>query len=102
MTDFQNLELIDKAIDNYALFNKTQKNVLKALIRVNIGGYSTISIKELCKRTGVTNAPISKALSCLEQYGVIEDIGRRGIIFTGCRVKQSKISEIINRYKIKD
>ena len=27
MTDFQNLELINKAIDNYALFNKTQKNL---------------------------------------------------------------------------
>ncbi len=102
MTDFQNLELIDKAIDNYALFNKTQKNVLKALIRVNIDGYSVISIKELCQKVKVTNTPITNAISKLEQDGVIEDIRRRGIIFTGCRVKQSKITEIINRYNLKN
>ena len=102
MTDFQNLELIDKAIDNYALFNKTQKNVLKALIRVNMDGYSVISIKELSQKVKVTNTPITNAISKLEQDGVIEDIRRRGIIFTGCRVKQSKITEIINRYNLKN
>lgn len=101
MTDFQNLELINKAIDNYALFNKTQKNVLKALIRVNIDGYSIISIKELCQMVNVTNTPIKNAISKLEQHGMIEDIGRRGVVFTGCRVKQSKISEIVNRYNLK-
>ena len=101
MADFLNSELIDKAIDSYALFNKTQKNVLKALIRVNIDGYSIISIKELCQMVNVTNTPIKNALAKLEQHGIIEDIGRRGIVFTGCRVKQSKISEIVNRYNLK-
>jgi DNA-binding GntR family transcriptional regulator len=101
MTDFQNLELINKAIDNYALFNKTQKNVLKALIQVNIDGYSIISIKELCQMVKVTNTPVKNAILKLEQCGIIEDIQRRGIVFTGCKVKQSKISEIINRYNLK-
>jgi DNA-binding GntR family transcriptional regulator len=49
----------------------------------------------------VTNTPIKNAISKLEQHGMIEDIGRRGIVFTGCRVKQSKISEIVNRYNLK-
>lgn len=102
MTDFQDLELIFKAIDNYALLNKTQRELLKVLIKVNIDGYSDISIKELCQKVNVTNTPISNAINKLEKEGIIEDIGRRGIVFTGCRVKQSKITEILNRYKIKN
>lgn len=101
MTDFQNLELIFKAIDKFASLNKTQKEVLKVLIKVNIDGYSDITIKELCNKVNVTNTPISNAINRLEKEGIIEDIGRRGVVFTGCRVKQSKISEILNRYKIK-
>ena len=102
MTYFQNLDDIFKAIDNYALLNKTQKSVLKVLIKVNIDGYSDITIKELCNKVGVTNTPISNAITKLEKENIIDDIGRRGIVFTGCRVKQSKIAEILNRYKIKN
>lgn len=102
MTDFQNFKLIFQAIDNYALLNKTQKEVLKVLIRVNIDGYSDITIKELCNKVNVTNTPISNAITKLEKENIIEEIGRRGNVFTGCRVKQSKITEIVNRHTIKN
>lgn len=102
MTDFQHLELTLKAIDHYALLNKTQKAVLKILIKVNIDGYSDITIKELCQKVGVTNTPITNALLKLEKENIIEEIGRRGVVFTGCRVKPSKINEIINRYTVKN
>jgi DNA-binding transcriptional regulator YhcF (GntR family) len=101
MTYFQNLELLDQAIDDYALLNKTQRKVLKALIKVNVEDYSIISIKELGKIVQATATPISNAISKLEKEGIIEDIQRRGVVFTGCKIKQSKISEIINRHKIK-
>ena len=45
MTYFQRLELLEQAIDNYALLNKTQKAVLKALIKINIDDYSIISVQ---------------------------------------------------------
>ena len=101
MTDFKNLDLTYKAIDSFASFNKTQKLVLKSLIKLNIDGVSVVSIKDLCSLSGVTNTPVSNALLKLEEEGVISDISRRGVVFTGCRVKESKISEIIERYKIK-
>lgn len=101
MTYLQNIELLEAAIDNYFLLNKTQRKVLKSLVKVSIDNISIISIKELNKMTGVTNTPISNALSKLKAEGIIEDIQKRGKVFTGCKIKQSKISEIINIYSKK-
>lgn len=101
MTYLQRLESLEQAIDNYFLLNKTQRAVLKALVKVSIDDYAIISIKELRQMINVTNTPISNALTKLQEEGIIEDIQHRGIVFTGCKIKQSKISEIVNRYNIK-
>ena len=101
MTYLDNIELLKTAIDHYSLLNKTQKNVLKQLIQVCIDGESIISIKELCNAVQTTSAPVSKAITYLEELGVIESISRRGVVFGGCKIKQSKLNEIVERYKAK-
>ena len=97
----EDLELVELAIDDYSLFNKTQKNVLKALIRVDFDGCSIISIKDLCKAVSASSTPVSNALSFLEKEKVIEDIKHRGVVFTGCVINKEKITDIISRYKTK-
>jgi len=101
MTYLDNIELLKIAIEHYSLLNKTQKNVLKQLVQVCIDGESVISIKELCKSINTTTSPVSKAITTLEDRGIIEDVSRRGNVFVGCKVKQSKLNEILERYKVK-
>lgn len=101
MTYLNNIEEIKSAIDNYNILNKTQKNVLKELIKASVDGKSIISIKEICGSIKTTTSPVSKAIHVLEDMEIIEGIMRRGIIFTGCQVKESKIKEIIERHKAK-
>lgn len=101
MTYLDNVEEIKLAIAGYNILNKTQKNVLKELVQVCMDGKSIISIKEICQSIETTTSPVSKALNTLEELGIIEDITRRGIIFTGCKIKESKINEIVARHKAK-
>lgn len=101
MTYLDNVEEIKLAISSYNILNKTQKNVLKELVRTCMNGESIISIKQICKSIQTTTSPVSKAINSLEELGIIEDITRRGIIFTGCKIKESKINEIVARHKTK-
>jgi len=92
---------LNTAVDDYSLFNKNQKNILKALLQLSINNDVIVSIKDLNKLTGVTNTTISSALSFLEKNNIIEQITRRGVIFTGCKINQLKIDDIMVRYQTK-
>lgn len=97
----ENKGLILEAIDNYSLFNKNQKNILKALINLSVDGEVIASIADLLKITKSARATISTALSFLEKNEIIEIVRSRGVVFTGCKIKQPKLSEIIIRYQTK-
>ena len=94
-------ELINVSIDSYNILNKNQKSLLKALIKISTNNKVVSGVKELSNLIGVTNTTVSSALSVLEGNKIIQDITRRGIIFTGCVINKSKIDEIITYYQTK-
>ena len=95
------MSLLNTAIDNHSLLNKNQKNVLRALIKLSLDYEVVASIKDLNQLTGVTNTTIASALSFLEKNKIIENLIRRGVIFTGCSINKSKLDEIVIRYNTK-
>jgi len=97
----KNKGIVLEAIDNYSLFNKNQKNILKALVNLSIDGEVITSIADLSQITNLVRATISSALSFLEKNEIIEVIRSRGIVFTGCKINQQKLNEIIIRYQTK-
>ena len=97
----ENKKLLLEAIDNYSLFNKNQKKVLQALLNLSIDGEVIASIKDLLDITKLTRATISSALSFLEAQEFIEIPSLRGVVFTSCKIKQSKLTEIVTSYQTK-
>lgn len=92
-------ELLNKSIDSYSLLNKNQKKLLKAMVKISINGNVAVSVKDLSHLVNVSNATILKALLVLEKNDIINNITRRGIIFTGCSINKQKLNEIILYYK---
>ena len=71
------------------------------MVNLSIDGEVVVNIKDLTEITKVTRATASSALSFLEKQEIIEIPELRGVIFTGCKIKQSKLTEIIVRYQTK-
>lgn len=92
-------ELLNKSIDSYSLLNKNQKKLLKAMVKISINGNVAVSVKDLSHLVNVSNATILKALLVLEKNDIINNITRRGIIFTGCSINKQKLNAIILHYK---
>ena len=92
-------ELLNESIDNYSLLNKNQKKLLKALVKISINGEVAVSVKDLSHLINVSSATVLKALLALEKNDIINNIIRRGIIFTGCSINKQKINTIVLHHK---
>lgn len=90
-----------KAIDAYSLLTGTQKNILKAMIEIAVNDEVVATIRDLQDITKVTRTSLSAAVSLFDKQGIIELYDIRGIKFTGCKLKQSKLQEIIAHYDSK-
>jgi len=90
-----------KAIDAYSLLTNTQKTILKAMIHISVNDEVVATVTDLQNMTKFTRASISAAVSFFDKQGIIELSEIRGIKFTGCKLKQNKLQEIIAHYERK-
>ena len=62
---------------------------------------TAVDISDLQKASSVTRATISNAIIFFDKNGFIELLDIRGSKFSGCKLKPSKLNEIIAHYKNK-
>lgn len=89
------------AIDSHSQFSPNQKDVLKALLKLEVGGETAATINDLLSISKCTRATISTAIAYLNKYGVISNTNVKGKKFTGCRINKDKLDVIIDHYKKK-
>ena len=90
----KNKELLLEAIDNYNLYTRGQRALLKTLININIDNIATANVSELSELSGMTKPLIYNSLGFLEREEIIEKIKgpNRGIAMF--KLKPAKLEEI--------
>lgn len=101
MTFEENNTLLYKAIEDYSFFTKNQKKLFLIMVKMAVDFELAATISDLQKASSVTRATISNAIIFFDKNGFIELLDIRGSKFSGCKLKPSKLNEIIAHYKNK-
>jgi hypothetical protein len=94
-------EILFSAIDHYNVLTKNQKKILKSLINLSIDGKVVATVNELASFNNTTRATISTAISLYKKLNIIEVPETTGVRFSSCRLKQTKLNEIISHFQNK-
>lgn len=94
-------QIIYDAINSHSQFSPNQREVLCILLNLEVAGEVVASVNDIEKSANSTRATVSTAISFLNKYGVITNTNVNGKKFTGCRINQEKIDEIVAHYKKK-
>lgn len=93
MENIDNKNLILEAIDNYDLYIKSCKEVLKAIVCISKDDICIINAKSLEKVVNYTNPVIYKALRVLK---------KDRILITNDKIKEQKYRFTLNRDKLNE
>ncbi len=94
--------ILYKAIKSHSQFSPNQREILCILLDLQINGEVVANVNDIQKLSKSTRATISTAVSFLNKYGVISNTNINGKKFTGCRLKQEKLDEIVAHYDKKE
>ncbi len=97
--DDKEKELAMTAIDYYEGYTKTQRKILKTLVKVAINNVAIITPRRICELLGVTRAVVYKAFNRFKEENLVTSIDKPSDRFTTFSINQTKIQDIIQRYK---
>ena len=89
------------AIDNYDIYSKNQKKILKTLIATSLDNLACISVNSISEATKIAPNSIYVALRKLENTRCISREREKGQSANIYRINPDKIKEIINIYERK-
>lgn len=93
-----NKELLLAAIDDYSVYTPAQRKLLQTLVNLAVDGTVFANVADLMKITNISRATIYTALEMLEKEGAIEISDLKGVKFSSCKLRQSKLNELIHYY----
>jgi len=93
--------LVCNAIDDYNIFTKSQKKILKSLVELSVDNKVVATIPELMKINGTTRATVATALDFFKQNSFIDVPDMTGIRFSYCTLNAAKLEEIIKHHQNK-
>lgn len=98
MSNIDNKELLLAAIDDYSLYTPAQRKLLQVLVNLSVDGTIVTTAIALARNINTTKITIYTALELFKREGLIEIPESQGVKFTSCRLKQSKLNEILSHY----
>jgi DNA-binding MarR family transcriptional regulator len=93
--------LLLKAVENYSLFPKTGRSLLKTLINLAIDNLIITNITELSKFAKISRPAVYSNLKRLEAKGLIECQKNDGSRISSFVLKPDKFDEIIKHYQVR-
>jgi|TARA_B110000211_G_scaffold71204_1_gene82529 DNA-binding MarR family transcriptional regulator len=97
----QNKTLLFEAIDNYALFPKTGRLLLKVLINLAVDNTVITNITELSKLSKISRPSVYANLKRLEANGVIECQKNEGSRISSFLLKPKKFNDILIHHQVR-
>jgi hypothetical protein len=94
-------DLVCDAIEDYNIFTKSQKKILKSLIKLSVNNKVVVTIPELMKINCTTRATVATALDFFKQNSFINMPDLTGIRFSYCTLNVTKLDEIIKHHQNK-
>lgn len=101
MNDINDNKLLINAIEDYELYNKSQKKLLIALIELSVNDITVISITSLSKLIGFSRAAIYNALKRLEKDKLVELINEDGEKVSNFKINRIKFNYILETFEKK-
>jgi len=92
---------IYNAVKCHSQFSPNQKEVLGILLDLEVNGEVVSTVNEIQQLSKSTRATISTALAFLNKYGVITNTNVNGKKFTGCKINNDKLQELLAHYRKK-
>ena len=92
---------IYNAVKSHSQFSPNQKEVLSILLDLEVNGEVVSTVNEIQELSKSTRATISTALAFLNKYGVITNTNVNGKKFTGCKINNDKLQELLAHYRKK-
>lgn len=93
--------LVCNAIDDYNIFTKSQKKILKSLVKLSVDNKVVVTIPELMKINDTTRSTVSTSLDFFKQNSFIDIPDTTGIRFSYCTLNNIKLEEIIKHHQNK-
>ena len=98
MSDLKNKDLVIAAINDYDVYNKSQKKLLTAFISIYTDGKVAISISSLSKLVQFTRAMVYKSLEDLIKDKAIRKENLSQARVNNFIVNEDKLKEIVDLY----
>lgn len=90
--------IILEAIDNYDIYSKNQRKILKTLVAVSLDNLACISVNAISEATNIASNSIYVALRKLENNKCIDRERGSGQKTNIYRINPEKIKEIVTIY----
>jgi len=101
MVNSDNKEQLLLAIQEYSLYTPAQRKLLQILVNLSVDNTVIVTARDLTKAMNTTKVTVYTALELFKKDGVIEVPSSQGVKLTSCRLKQTKLNEIITHYNKK-
>ena len=93
-------QILLDAINNYDLYNNTEKSVLKTLIDISINNVAIVSVKKLTVLSKVSIPMVYKALATLEKDMVVKRVIHGTSKKSSFTINENKLYEITKHFKL--
>src|SRR4051812_23562025 len=94
-------KLIFEAIDNYELYAKSQRDILKLIINLAINDIAVVSVKYVVERTNVARSSVYNIMKNLQNDDVITKFRLKNTRQDSYKINRKKLDYIVQVYSNK-